>query len=92
MAVVKVKEKFQVTLPARLREQAGVHVGDFLEARVEGDRITLTPKSLVEGRLAEALEDVRERRVHGPFGSHEEMLKSLHSKTAKGRLRKRPRK
>jgi AbrB family looped-hinge helix DNA binding protein len=31
MALVKVKEKYQLTLPAEIREKAGVAVGDVLE-------------------------------------------------------------
>ncbi len=77
MNVVRVKSKFQVTLPPRLREQVGVNVGDLLEAKVERGKITLTPKSLVDRRLDEAMEDVRAGRVHGPFKSAEALKKSL---------------
>ena len=68
MSLVKVKEKFQVTLPAAIRQKAGVDVGDLLEATVQGKRITFTPKvavdrAFVEQRLAEGLEDVKKGRV-----------------------------
>jgi AbrB family looped-hinge helix DNA binding protein len=89
MAIVKVKEKFQVTLPAKLRKRTGVEVGDFLEARVERGKITLTPKSLVDRRLAEALEDVRRERVYGPFDGHPPMVKSLHSNVRKRGVKKK---
>ena len=52
MALVKIKEKYQVTLPAALREKAGLEVGDLLEAKVEGKKITLTPKSVLDRELA----------------------------------------
>jgi AbrB family looped-hinge helix DNA binding protein len=42
--LVKVKGKYQVTLPASVRKKAGVAVGDLLEAQVRGKTITLTPK------------------------------------------------
>lgn len=77
MEVVRVKSKFQVTLPSRLREKVGVDVGDLLEAKVERGKITLTPKSLVDRRLDEAMEDVRAGRVHGPFESADALKKSL---------------
>ena len=77
MDVVRVKSKFQVTLPSRLREQIGVDVGDLLEAKVERGKITLTPKSLVDRQLVEAMDDVSEGRVYGPFDSPEAMNKSL---------------
>lgn len=77
MAIVRVKSKFQVTLPSRIRGQIGLDVGDLLEAKVERGKITLTPKSLLDRELAEALEDMREGRVYGPFSSPEAMKRSL---------------
>ena len=44
MPLVRVKGKYQVTLPLTVREKAGLAVGDLLEAKVEGKKITLTPK------------------------------------------------
>jgi AbrB family looped-hinge helix DNA binding protein len=67
MPLVTVKTKYQVTLPTAVRKQAKLAVGDILEAKVEGKKITLTPKSLVDRELAHALEDVRKGRVVGPF-------------------------
>ena len=85
--LVKVKEKFQVTLPASVRRKAGLAVGDLLEANVEGKKITLTPKSVVDRELALALEDVRKGRVYGPFSSAKEVIQSLHREAKK--LRKK---
>ncbi|MGC2465803.1 MAG: hypothetical protein WA517_11455 [Candidatus Acidiferrum sp.] len=45
---------------------------------MEGDRLILTPKALIEKRLAESLDDIREGRVHGPFRSASALLRSLH--------------
>ena len=87
MPLVRVKEKYQVTLPASVRRKAGLAVGDLLEANVEGKKITLTPKSVVDRELALALEDVRKGRVYGPFSSAKEMIQSLHREAKK--LRKR---
>lgn len=92
MSLVKVKEKFQVTLPTEVRRQAGVAVGDMLEAKVHGHKITLTPKVIVdrdavEKRLAEALADVKAGRVYGPFASAKETVRSLHREAR--RLKKR---
>lgn len=44
MALVKVKEKYQVTIPTSVRQKVGLDVGDVLEAEVTGKKITLTPK------------------------------------------------
>ncbi len=86
MPLVKVREKYQVTLPASVREKAGVVVGDLLEAQVHGEKITLTPKKAVDRELALALEDIRKGHVYGPFRSAKELVRSLRgarkSKTA----------
>ena len=47
MALIRIKEKFQVTLPASLRKLTKVAVGDFLEADVERGVIRLRAKQLV---------------------------------------------
>jgi AbrB family looped-hinge helix DNA binding protein len=80
--LVKVKEKFQVTLPASVRKKTGVAVGDLLEADVRGRKITLTPKvvvdrAFVEKRLAESFADFRKGRVYGPFSSAKEVTRAL---------------
>ena len=59
MPLAKVKTKFQVTLPTAVREQAGIDVGDLLEAKVEKGKITFTPKSIIDRETAEGLEDIR---------------------------------
>ena len=92
MPLVKVKEKYQVTLPASVRQKAGVVVGDLLEAQVQGKKITLTPKvavdrALIEKRLAEGLEDLKKGRVYGPFSSAKEAIRSLHREAKKVRKR-----
>lgn len=85
MSLVKVKDKYQVTLPVDIRRKAGLAVGDLLEANVKGKLITLTPKAVVnrafvDKRLAEALEDVRRGRVNGPFATAEELIADLHKR------------
>jgi AbrB family looped-hinge helix DNA binding protein len=77
MAIVTVKNKYQVVIPQSVRDQVGVNVGDLFEAKVEKGKITLTPKSLVDRAIAEGLEDVRKGRVRGPFSTVDEMLDSL---------------
>ena len=77
MPIVKVKDKFQVTLPSSVRDQVGVVVGDILEATVEKGRITLTPKSLVDRDIAEGLEDFKQGRSIGPFETADAASKAL---------------
>lgn len=83
MALVKIKEKYQVTLPAALREKAGLEVGDLLEAKVEGKKITLTPKSVLDRELAQALKEIEEGKTFGPFSSAKDLIRSLHREAKK---------
>ncbi len=77
MSLVRVREKYQVTLPAAVRRKAGVAVGDLLDAQVKNTKITLTLKRIVDRELALALEDVRKGRVYGPFRSAKEAVRAL---------------
>jgi AbrB family looped-hinge helix DNA binding protein len=88
MSIVRVKTKGQVTLPTAIREQVGLNIGDLLEAKIERGKITLTPKTLVDRRLAEGLKDIEEGRTHGPFDTAEKMVASLHRTARKGRAKK----
>ena len=42
--VTTVSTKGQVVVPSRIRRKLGLQAGDSLEARVEGQRIVLTPR------------------------------------------------
>jgi AbrB family looped-hinge helix DNA binding protein len=48
VALVTIKDKFQVTLPAKLRARIGVRVGDLMDATVHEDGILLRPKAVVD--------------------------------------------
>ena len=64
MPLVKVKEKFQVTIPTELREALHLTVGDILEATIENDTIVLKPKVVVDRKHAwESVIEVMDR-VH----------------------------
>ncbi|MEX2300530.1 MAG: AbrB/MazE/SpoVT family DNA-binding domain-containing protein [Bryobacterales bacterium] len=83
MPIVAVKNKYQVVIPAKLRKQVGIEVGDLLEAKVERGKVTFTPKSLVDRGIAESLEDFRKGRSHGPFETADEMAASLDANAKK---------
>jgi AbrB family looped-hinge helix DNA binding protein len=83
MAIVTVKNKYQVVIPRSVRDQIGIHIGDLLEARVERGKVTFSPKSVVDRAIAEGLEDIRKGRVKGPFDTVDEMLASLKGKRGK---------
>ena len=48
MALVTVKPKFQVTIPAKLRRDIDLHEGDIMEATLVGDGILFKPKEVVD--------------------------------------------
>jgi AbrB family looped-hinge helix DNA binding protein len=73
MPLVKIKDKGQVTLPARIRERRGLHAGVYLEVQEEGNRIVLIPQDVaprhpeIDKAIAEGLADVRAGRVTPAF-------------------------
>lgn len=88
MALVRVKQKFQVTIPAAIREQLHLAEGEFLDARTVRGTIVLTPKAVVDraevdAAIDEGLEDVRKGRVTGPFKNAKEFRRVRASKEYK---------
>jgi len=81
MSLVKVKNKYQVTLPTALRQKAGLNIGDLLEVKIEGNEIILTPKKIVDKGILEGLQDVKKGRIYGLFDSVEAMVSSLPKNT-----------
>ena len=70
----KVGSKYQVVIPKKLSQAAGLKPGDLVEPQLGPDgRIVLQPKVLVdrglEKALAEAEADVKAGRVSKPFKS-----------------------
>jgi AbrB family looped-hinge helix DNA binding protein len=68
MALVRVKGKYQVTIPKEVRRKLGLRVGDYLEVEVQGSTILLKPKALLDKdealeKLRAVLEKLREKRV-----------------------------
>lgn len=89
MALVRVKEKGQVTLPAKLRARLGLDTGKYLDVREEDGRIVLIPQDVVprhpatDAALAEALADVRAGLVSPRFKSAKEHRAWLRSPEGK---------
>jgi len=88
MSLVQVREKAQITLPSKIRKGLGIKQGDYLEAKVEGNKIVLIPKILVdkaetvtlskkgEEMLDEALNDVRKGNLK-KFDNVQELIDDL---------------
>ena len=77
MPIVRVKHKFQVTIPTELREKLHLEEGDILEATSDGKTIILKPKEIfdrekLDAYLTEGLEELRAGKTVGPFESMEE--------------------
>lgn len=90
MSIVRIKNKYQVVIPERVRKQIGVEVGDMLEVKADRGKITLTPKSLVDRRMDESLADYNKGRSYGPFDSADELIASLRTNVKKGAKKRAP--
>jgi AbrB family looped-hinge helix DNA binding protein len=88
MPVVKIMQRRQVIIPKELFEKLHLEIGDYLEARLEGEKIVYIPKKLVdrdewywseEGQKAigEALKEIEEGKAIGPFETAEEAIREL---------------
>ncbi len=77
MPLVKIKDKYQLTLPPSVRQKARLMVGDVLEAKVQGKVITLTPKNIIDREIALGLEDFRRGRFIGPFRTAGAAIRAL---------------
>jgi len=80
MPAVKIGVSRQVVIPKKIHDELGLHPGDYLEVGVQGHQVVLTPKTLVEKRLAEGLEDIKKGRVIGPFKARREAVRALRTK------------
>jgi AbrB family looped-hinge helix DNA binding protein len=83
MQLVTVKTKYQIVIPRAIREQAGVGIGDLLEAKVEKGKITFAPKSVLDRHLTEGLEDLKKGRTHGPYKTAKDAIAALEARAKK---------
>jgi AbrB family looped-hinge helix DNA binding protein len=90
MPFVTVKKKYQVVIPAAVRRQLRVEVGDLLEAKAERGKISLTPKSVIDRGIQESLEDFKAGRFYGPFENAEAMIASLQREVRKLHRARKP--
>src|SRR6266446_9492578 len=85
LPLVKVKEKFQVTIPTELREALHLTVGDLLEATIENETIVLKPKAVVDRKAAwngviEVIERVHAKQrpsTQDPHAEEEEIVREI---------------
>lgn len=78
MAIVTVKNKYQVVIPQHVRDEIGVSVGDVFEAKAEKGKIVFEPKAVVDRGIAESIAEYKAGHSFGPFATHKQFLASLH--------------
>lgn len=88
MSLVKIGASRQVVIPKKIHDQLGLNPGDYLEVELRSGKVVFTPKALVDKRLEEGLADIKEGRVHGPFSSAQELVRSLRDVTKPKKTRK----
>ena len=93
--LVRVKTKYQVTLPVSMRKKAALQVGDFLKARMVNGIITFVPqrvvdkrKAFIDAHIAEGLKDIAEVRTYGPYENWDDLITSLHQEAKKFRTKR----
>jgi len=105
MPIGKIGQRRQVVIPKDIFDTLGLKTGDFVEVTqvkgtvvikpkrlIDADEEVLTPrqKAAIDKRLAEAMDDVQEGRVYGPFASVDAMLQTLNPKKSATQRRKQP--
>ena len=97
MPIGKIGQRRQVVIPKEIFDALRLKTGDFVEVTqikgavvikpkrlVDADDEVLTPRqrAVIDARLAEAMKDVREGRMYGPFASVDAMRKALSLKNS----------
>ena len=98
---VTLKNKTPLTVPDRVRQEAGLKSGDQVEFRVSGRVIRIVPKSpstdehtaagrrAIDRGIARSEKEYRQGKNAGPFDTAEAFLADLHRESAKLDARKR---
>jgi|SRR6516165_10781782 AbrB family looped-hinge helix DNA binding protein len=98
LPLVKVKEKFQITLPAELREVLHLAVGDLLEATIEDNVIVLKPKIVIDreqawAKIERAMASVEDRAPdphQSPQEQEEEIAEIIKEHRKEKHAKRRP--
>lgn len=48
MSLIKLGKRRLVVIPQELCQRLGVEIGDFFEARIEGEKLVMVPKKVVD--------------------------------------------
>lgn len=81
MSIVKIREKYQVTIPQDVREKIPCEVGEYVRVEAEDEHIVIRPTTIEEKfskRELDALEKViRDPKNQGVIMSAEEFREHL---------------
>jgi AbrB family looped-hinge helix DNA binding protein len=77
MAVVKLGASRQIVIPKKFHDKLGLSPGNYLEVELKNNQLIITPKELIDKRLAEGLKDIKKGNVIGPFDTAYEALQAL---------------
>ncbi len=82
MPLVKVKNKFQITIPTKVRDEVHIKEGDFLEIEAQGETIVIKPKEIVDRKsvaaaIDEGIKDYKKGRTTRSFSNVKEFKATL---------------
>lgn len=72
MPIVKIMQHGQITIPKKFRELLSLEKGDLVEAELEGAKIVITPKRLVDDKALKELLSVMDSVHQKNRGVNEE--------------------
>lgn len=78
MSVVRVLDHGQITIPKKLREALDIKKGDLADVELDGDRVVITPRRLVQQKAHRELLFLLEQ-VHrqNPDASEEQVTQDV---------------
>lgn len=82
MPLVKVKQRYQITIPASIRGKVPLGVGDMLDVTISKDGILLKPQTILErkkvaGKLRKAFAAINEKSPYARMSDEEIMEEAI---------------
>ena len=75
--IVKIRTNRQVSIPKVIFDDLKLEEGEFVEVKKVNGGVFFKPKKLIDADLEEALRDIDEGRVIGPFKTAKAAIKAL---------------
>lgn len=75
--LLKIKQRYQVTIPNIIRKKIGLEIGDLLETRIKKSQILLTRKRATDEGLKKSLREAGEGKLIGPFRNAKALINAL---------------